>query len=280
MTDHSSIPNILSHITVRLECKSQNGQISVGTGFHFKFEDIDESIIVTNRHVVEDAVSAEIKFTNTDGDGEPDIGNYLIASYPNFHAIWLPHPDPSVDLAAIPVSHLGSPIVRNGKIENNVYLSYISDSLIPSLEKLKLLRVVEDVLMVGYPIGLWDSYNNMPIFRRGITATKPGLDYNGRKEFVIDAACFPGSSGSPVFRYVPQLPLIGGEGVLIKGCKGYVELLGILYAGPQFNAQGSIDIVTVPTQSIPIANTSIPTNLGFVIRSEQILKFKQLIRGI
>lgn len=36
-------------------------------------------------------------------------------------------------------------------------------------------------------------------FRRGITATNINFDYNGKKEFVIDAACFPGSSGFPVF---------------------------------------------------------------------------------
>ncbi len=55
--------------------------------------------------------------------------------------------------------------------------------------------------MVGYPVGLWDSVNNMPILRRGSTATLLDWTYEGRQEFVIDAACFPGSSGSPVFKY-------------------------------------------------------------------------------
>lgn len=53
--------------------------------------------------------------------------------------------------------------------------------------------------MIGYPNGLWDSQNNLPIIRRGITATSVKKDYNGKKEFLIDAAVFPGSSGSPVF---------------------------------------------------------------------------------
>ena len=39
----------------------------------------------------------------------------------------------------------------------------------------------------------------MPITRTGITATSFSLDYQGKSEFVIDAACFPDSSGSPVF---------------------------------------------------------------------------------
>ena len=46
---------------------------------------------------------------------------------------------------------------------------------------------------------LIDEVNNKPVVRKGITATDIRLDYNGRKEFLIDAACFHGSSGSPVF---------------------------------------------------------------------------------
>ena len=53
--------------------------------------------------------------------------------------------------------------------------------------------------MIGYPIGLIDEYNNKPIVRKGITATTYNIDYNGKKEFLIDIACFPGSSGSPIF---------------------------------------------------------------------------------
>ena len=30
---------------------------------------------------------------------------------------------------------------------------------------------IEDITVVGYPDGIWDSYNNMPIVRKGITAT-------------------------------------------------------------------------------------------------------------
>ncbi len=44
--------------------------------------------------------------------------------------------------------------------------------------------------MIGYPNGIWDEANNMPIIRRGITATHPNFNYNGKPEFMIDAACF------------------------------------------------------------------------------------------
>jgi hypothetical protein len=66
---------------------------------------------------------------------------------------------------------------------------------------LKGLDAVEEVLFIGYPCGIWDARNLLPIVRRGITATPIYIDFSGRKQFLIDASVFPGSSGSPVFIY-------------------------------------------------------------------------------
>ena len=53
--------------------------------------------------------------------------------------------------------------------------------------------------MIGYPDGIWDSVNNLPVIRKGITATHPHISWNGKTEFLTDIASFPGSSGSPYF---------------------------------------------------------------------------------
>ena len=121
--------------------------------------------------------------------------------------------------------------------------------------------------MVGYPDGIWDEFNNQPIIRRGITATHPKNDFNGKNEFLIDAACFPGSSGSPV------LILYQGGYVDKKGNLNWggsrVMLLGIMYAGPQHTAEGNISFAAIPK-----AYTSIPNNLGLVIKSSRLMEFK------
>lgn len=129
--------------------------------------------------------------------------------------------------------------------------------------------------MIGYPNGLWDQVNNMPIIRRGITATNVTLDYNGKKEFLIDAACFPGSSGSPVL-----ICNVGGYtskfGSLNWG-KSRVFLLGILYAGPQMRVTGDLQLITVPEyQQKTVSVSQIPNNLGFIIKAERLLEFKLL----
>lgn len=149
-------------------------------------------------------------------------------------------------------------------------------SLIPSVEQLKSLDSVEDIIMIGYPNALWDEVNNIPLVRKGITATPAWLDFNGKKEFVIDAACFPGSSGSPVL-----LCNIGNVKDKFGGIRfgiNRIYLLGLLYGGPQQTIEGEICVKTVPdaTQT-PYALSSIPNNLGYVIKSERILEFSEYI---
>lgn len=114
----------------------------------------------------------------------------------------------------------------------------------------------------------------MPILRRGSTATHPCIDYNGKKEFMIDAACFPGSSGSPVLIFNPS-GYTTKTGKVIMG-SSRVLLVGVLYAGPQHTATGEIKVMTVPTLQQPVAFSRIPNNLGVVIKSERILELEKL----
>ena len=85
-------------------------------------------------------------------------------------------------------------------------------------------------------------------------------------------ACFPGSSGSPVF--------VLNEG-FVKSLDGItvgnrVLLLGILYGGPQYTASGAITMATIPNVPRPVID--IPTNLGMIIKSSRILEFEQFFR--
>lgn len=157
-----------------------------------------------------------------------------------------------------------------------VFFQALQESLIPTPEVLADLGGIEDITMIGYPNGIWDQQNNMPIVRRGITATNPKLDYDGLPVFVIDCACFPGSSGSPVLIF-NQGAYTDAHGNMNLGA-GRVLLLGVLYAGPQHIAEGEVRTINVPLQQIPIALSRIPNNLGFVVKSQRILDFKdQLI---
>lgn len=155
------------------------------------------------------------------------------------------------------------------------YIAFEAGSTITQAE-LRDLSALEDIVMIGYPNGIWDSVNNMPVIRRGITATHPKLDYEGRPEFMIDAACFPGSSGSPVVLYNAGTYATRDE--IHLGSR--VKLLGVLYAGPQHTAAGELQVVTVPTQQKLVAFSRIPNNLGLVIKATKLEAFRTLFAGL
>ena len=95
-------------------------------------------------------------------------------------------------------------------------------------------------------------------------------DWNGKKEFLIDAACFPGSSGSPVLLF--EIGNYQTRNALVMGSR--IKLLGVLYAGPQHTVQGDVIVVPVATQQRAVAVAGIPNNLGIIIKAEQLLAFE------
>lgn len=171
---------------------------------------------------------------------------------------------------------IGPLLYSAGNMGLKLFYISLDESLLPNDQDLSELGAVEDILMVGYPIGLWDEVNNFPIFREGITATHPAKDYNGRKEFLIDAACYPGSSGSPVFLYNNgSYPV---RGALVVGTR--LKFLGVLWGGPQYKPDGTLQVLEIPTSRAVVLQQSIPINLGFVIKSKEILEFKTVIEDI
>lgn len=98
------------------------------------------------------------------------------------------------------------------------------------------------MIFVGYPDGLFDTTNLLPVMRRGITASHPNIDYEGTPAFLIDASVFRGSSGSPVFLHRPELSL-NGTRLSLTYRNRFLGIIAESYATQQ-DAQ-MIDIGTV-----------------------------------
>lgn len=274
-----SISEQLAYSTVRIECECYDGSLRFGTGYFMRFKEDKTShtnipVVITNKHVINGAKKGRLIFSTTNQNGEPNDKDHFILIINNFQDQWIWHPDQYVDLCCMPIlPFLNERAKSLGKTPFYIPL-YMS--LIPDQNQLANLMALEEIVMIGYPNGIWDTVNNKPIFRKGITATHPNYDYNGKKEFLIDAACFPGSSGSPVF-ILNELGYRDKRGNLTLG-GSRILLLGTLYAGPQHTAEGEVKIVEVPTSHKSITLSKIPNNLGMVIKAERIYELESLFR--
>lgn len=250
--------------TTRIETST-----GTGTGFFFRFQ-IDEEkgidVLVTNKHVVRNAVeirfSVHIKENNT-----PSDENILISHF----AQWFDHP--TLDICCTPIN----PLFMEFKLSTGkeVFFLPMPESLVWKHQDVLELSAMEDVVMVGYPIGLWDEVHNLPLLRKGVTSTHPAIDFKGQKHGVIDAACFPGSSGSPIC-IINEGGYVDKNGTTNLG-GGRFGLLGILFAGPQYNAQGDLIVQEIPTQQLVSANTPIMINLGYYIKADQMFELKKVV---
>ncbi len=205
------------YATVLVE--NQNG--AKGTGFLVR-RTIDEEkariFLVTNKHVIAESQEARarvekfnlhLNVKDPNGKLRGETVSVIVhgTTRPD---LWLQlhreHPDPDVDVLAFDVTAL---IIAKVGIANK----WSDYSLFASREKLDELDVTigDDVMVIGYPLGLRHRETNFPLFRSGVISTKIGetledevRDPKGvmRKRtlrgFLVDGAMIPGSSGSPV----------------------------------------------------------------------------------
>lgn len=261
-----SISEKMMFNTVRLETES-----GMGTGFFYNFQvgDAVYPTIITNKHVVNYKQDVKVRFhvhlMEENGESNSSVGIEL-------NAHWVFHS--TKDLCFTFVNSVFEGVKnRYGK---DVYYVANDVSIMATKEKLQELSALEELVMVGYPIGLSDTRNNYPIFRKGYTSAHPAVDFNDDGIGLVDMACFPGSSGSPIY-------ILNEGGYRNKHGNYYlgssrVILLGILFAGPQYDVRGDIVVKTIPTsKQVVELNTSITTNLGYYIKAEELDEFQKYI---
>lgn len=173
-------------------------------------------LLVTNLHVVRNAKRVVVEFIERDGERPAADRKLLVDIDPTLLA---QYSDDDLDLAAAPLGPLLNAREAEGK---PLFIRTIDEKLTPSSTIQQELSAMEDIVFIGYPSGLRDSKNSLPLIRRGITSTPVWNDFQGAPFFLIDAGVFPGSSGSPVFilnqgAYTARNGLIVGTRILFLG---------------------------------------------------------------
>lgn len=265
--------------TIRIETIRSDGG-ATGTGFFFGFFEDNVTgdfipTIVTNKHVIRNAIIGKLRFSVRDEHCNRIEGEFYELVVDNFEKRWIMHPDPNVDLCILPIASIHKEIEKTKK---NLHYSTLLMAHIPSDRELEEeLSKIEDITIIGYPDGIWDAYNNRPIVRKGITATALQSDFNNEPKFLVDAAIYGGSSGSPVFIFNQGMYAIP-NGTLRQGDR--IRLVGIIYAVAQHTVNGDIEFKDVPVAKKPVAVTQIPNNLGVAIHARKLKDFEPVLQEL
>jgi hypothetical protein len=233
----------LLYSTVKLTSSKGGVAGSTGTGFFMNFPlDGEQSVVVlvTNKHVIEEAT--EVTAVCHLADGDAPSGNFAPCTVMITADSVVPHPDPGTDLCAL---FFGPILNQAHDMGRPLFFCGLDPDLIPADDEWENFDAIEDVTMIGCPRGISDEINNLPIVRRGITASALSKKYNGKGEFMVDMACFPGSSGSPIFLYDRNGYYDRKNNTYRMGLSR-LKLVGVLYAGPLVTNDGRVVLEQVP----------------------------------
>ena len=260
----------LSFVTVKINVQGAISNSS-GTGFFCSLmNDGDRSVpvLVTNKHVVDGGLTGQLVLLLADRDGNPTNIQHTL-QIANFKDAWIMHPDDDVDLCLMPWAPILEQLKATGK---RIFYKALSEQHFPPRDIFNDFDTVEEIIMVGYPNSIWDKHNNKPIFRRGITATSMKLDYDGKPNFLVDVATFPGSSGSPIF--IANANGYGFRNDFYMGQRLF--LIGVAFRVFHNTIKG--DIVPFPINKIQLAPVvGMPNHLGIAIRFDQLFAFNKLL---
>ncbi len=252
--------------TIRIETLNEDGTTSMGTGCFFSpTSKGNHPYIITNKHVVENAVEGRLVFTLKVDDDKFRLGNKYEIKIANFKKGWLAHSNPEIDLCIRSLK----PIINQAKKEKvNIYYKVIRKDIFPTDKQIQGIDVFEQVSFIGYPNNIYDTKHNLPIYRTGTTATHIDLDYCGRSVFLIDASVFPGSSGSPVFLY---------DSAVHKEIDTIVISPRLLFVGIISetiikNESGELETIKIPTNEKTVVNINQMVDLGIVIKWTEVEK--------
>lgn len=228
----NSISDNIYYSTVKIEGEITPGELKSGTAFflHVNIKNNNYIFLATNKHVVENTTTASIVFHKADNmDMQERTGEYkyTFKKRLTWQNNWYFHPNPDVDLAIFNFSETLNQL-NSRKIYP--YFKTVSLDNIPSNEDIKNILALEQVTFVGYPAGLIDTTNNLPIARKGYLATPLHENFCGKSEFLIDASVFAGSSGSPVFIYNENTAFQLANGNSYFSGASRFWFIGVIYA--------------------------------------------------
>jgi hypothetical protein len=218
--------------------------------------------------VIENSAIGILRF-NTRSGNKVNYGDIVTITLHNFNTLWIK--DPNEDLAILPIQ----PILNGAQVKNiQLYSINFSEDLMLTKKNENDFKGIEDVFMLGYPKGLLDTINNLPIVRRGITATPTFINYNGKDHILLDIPTFTGSSGSPVVQYI-ESGYGTKQGTFVVG-QSRLFLIGIAVEEREYAAKGKTQKINGKTIE---TTTWLPFGIAEIIKAYRLFDFKPILKN-
>jgi len=183
--------------TIRIETRLSDDTFADGTAFIYEYstEDNTYPFLITTRHLIEKA--SEGRMTLMQGQNRsPILGKGYTLDIDNFSKLWFSHPDEVSNVAVTPFV----PFVKH--VENSgisIFYQALNEAALCNVETQSNIHIGEEVLYLGYPRNCWDTKHLVSTVRRGMIALPYDLEYQGKRQVLLDTQVLQGSSGSPVF---------------------------------------------------------------------------------
>ncbi|MBE7368741.1 trypsin-like serine peptidase [Ramlibacter pallidus] len=173
--------------------------LTAASGFFFERD--ARLFLVTSRHVLVDAPSGhhpdriEIVL-HTD---EVDLTRFTALSLPLYRegtSVWRQGKDSGgeIDVAVVELDRAALP-------EGTVLRPFTLQHLQGPLEEIALGTAM---LVVGFPLGFYDTLHHLPVARHAAVASAFGVRFQGQGYFLTDARMHRGASGAPVVLRDPR----------------------------------------------------------------------------
>jgi S1-C subfamily serine protease len=187
--------------TVRVSTFDGDRQLTAGTGFFF--ERGERVFLVTSRHVLADAASGHLPnrisvVVHVDPVDLTRTETVSIWLYKDGRSLWRQAADSggAVDVAVIELDR--------GVLPQAHALHAFSDAHLE--DRLEEVPLGAALLVVGFPLGFFDTRHSLPVARQAIVASAFGIRFQGQGYFLTDARIHRGASGAPVVLYAPAAP--------------------------------------------------------------------------
>lgn len=167
--------------------------LTAASGFFFERD--TRLFLVTSRHVLVNAATEHFPdridiVVHTDA---VDLTRFAVVSvllYREGKSVWRQAKDSGgeIDVAALELDRAALP-------KDAVFRTLTMEHLPASLEE---IGIGTPLLIVGFPLGFFDTLHNLPVVRQASVASAFGVRFQGEGFFLTDARSHRGASGAPV----------------------------------------------------------------------------------